>query len=718
MKLTLEDILTRVTRTEQDRAEYNRLAESWEKMWRLEVFNRTTSEAISRDAQEQVTLPGPYNIVQLGQRLISTTPKIDVPPAAGTEHADDGAKNCERWLSAMFQQTNRQQQRNIIADASWWSIVRGRNVFDVRWVLDDLPAAMKKTHLPLLIRTLDPLNVGIKRGPLYTLWAYHKYKDERILVKNRYKKLKLPVQVDHENGSNGENELIEVIDFWWHDPDTGAVWNAIIVGDEFAKKPTETDYPAIPLIEIYGDSSPLSKEAYKGVSLLHPIMDLWPYQCRLASQMGTGLLYYFWPPVTVMNEYGQPVDNFKLRPGETTPVPWGTKIDQHQLSPNVPLAQAMMSQIDGAMQESTFPGVMYGKAPGDLQAGFGVSLLADQAKGRIRSFLENLEFGLAQVCQLALGLIAAMDTSDDGVSAWGMDERSKSPYRLTIKKEEIADYNEVVVSLKPQVAQDDMQRQTLGLRLVEGGIISKERFRSHFLPMALPPDEDAVIEWEQAQQSDPMKPYIYSLAMKKRLGPDWGKYIDVNAPPPPPFGPPPQQGPPPGGPGGPMMPPGGPGGPMMPPGGPPQGPPGPPMPPQGMSGPPPPMMPPGPPPGPPGMPPLPPGVTPEMVMMAIQMIMQHGPPPGMAGGPPGPPMGLGVPGGPPMPPGQSDQMLTPPTGGGIPAEMQGQLTPEALNLPPGMNPLEFAALSGRHVEPADELAMIAGQKSVGGKKRK
>jgi hypothetical protein len=62
----------------------------------------------------------------------------------------------------------------------------------------------------------------------------------------------------------------------------------------------------------------------------------------------------------------------------------------------------MMQQIDGAMQESTFPGVMYGKAPGDLQAGFGVSLLADQAKGRIRAPLENLEFALAQVNEMVL----------------------------------------------------------------------------------------------------------------------------------------------------------------------------------------------------------------------------------------------------------------------------------------------------------------------------
>lgn len=717
MELKLEDILNRVNRTEQDRAEYRRKAEQWERMYRLEVFNRSTKEAIERDGQEQVTLPGPYNVIQLGQRLISSTPRIDVPPLAGTEDADKTAQLCEEWLTAMWQQINRQQQRNIVADAAFWTLVRGRNVFEVKWVEDQLPKALKKKRLPFLVRTLDPLNVGMKRGPLYTLWAYHKYEEERILVLNRYPDLDLDDGQRADSISDLDTEMLTVIDFWWIDPDSGKVWNAILVGDRYAKEPFETEYPDIPIIESFGDTSPLNNEAFRGLSILHPITDLWPYQCRLASQMATGMLYYFWPPVTVQNEHGAPVGDIKIRPGETTPVPWGTKIEQHQLSPNVPLAQAMMSQIDGAMQESTFPGVMYGKAPGELQAGFGVSLLADQAKGRIRAPLENLEFAIAQVNEMVLNLIAAFG-GKEGVDVWGMNQAAGSPYRLKLSREQIKDFHETVVSLKPQVASDDMQRQTLGLRLVEAGIISKETFRIHYAGIALPFDEAARVEWEQALQAPPMQPYVFSAAMRQRMGPDWGKLIEVDKPPAPPFGPPPG---PPAGAGGPPPGPMGPGGP--PPGPPPmQGPP-----PQG----PPPML--GPPPGGPppggGLPPELQGIPPEMLLAAVQMFMQQmqqqgggpgGPPP--QGPPPGPPLLQGgpPPGGPGagMPSGQPEQMLTPPQGGGIPAEIQGQLTPEALNMPADTNPLDFARLTGRDIPPADELAILAGQKNVGNKKRK
>lgn len=710
MKLELDDILDRVSRTEMDRAEYNRLAEAWERMWSLNAgFNRSTKDAIELDGQEQVTLPTPFNVVQLAARLISTVPKIDIPPTGVDGKADEIAEKCERWILAMLQQVNRQQKRNIMGDSIWQSLTRGRAAFEVKWVEDELPARLRKKMLPILIRTLDPMNIGIKHGPLYTLWAFHKYEDEYISVRNRYPDLKLDKydRVDRYRDVGRENAKVQIVDFWWADED-GNIWNAILADREFAKEPKKTKYPDIPIIEVYGDGAPMEKEEFKGLSILHSIKELWPYQCRLASQMATGLLYYFWPPITVQNEHGEPIDDIHIRPGETTPVPWGTKIDMHQLSPNVPLAQAVASQIEAAVQEATFPGVMYGKAPGEIQAGFGVSMLADQAKGRTNNFRENLEFGLAQVIELALGLVREYGEKD-GVSVWGTDARNGGTYRLVLKPDEIGDVFEASISLKPIVPQDTMQLETLGLRLVEGGIISRPTYRDKYANIALPSDEAKRVEFDQAMESDMMKPYKFAAALRSHFGPDWQQYVNNGEPPPPPFGPPPPPGPPPGamGPGGPPMPPQGAGGP--PPG--PQGPMGPPMqgpPPQG----PPPGMPPemmaammaqqqGPPPPGPGGPSMPPE------MMQALMAQQGAPPPGMgAGGPPG------------MPPGQSPEMLTAPMGGGVPAEMQGQLTPEAMGFPSSMDPIAFAQLTGQPLPKSEELRRLAGEKSVGNKKKK
>ena len=94
-------------------------------------------------------------------------------------------------------------------------------------------------------------------------------------------------------------------------------------------------------------------------------------------------------------------------------------------------------------------------------------------------------------------------------------------------------------------------------------------------------------------------------------------------------------------------------------------------------------------------------------------------PPGMPPGAPPPEMiGGGMGGGmgsPPIPPGQSPAMLVTPQGGGIPPEMQGQLTPEVLGMGSTPNPLAFAELTGQEIPPADELKMLAGQRNVGGK---
>ncbi len=71
--------------------------------------------------------------------------------------------------------------------------------------------------------------------------------------------------------------------------------------------------------------------------------------------------------------------------------------------------------------------------------------------------------------------------------------------------------------------------------------------------------------------------------------------------------------------------------------------------------------------------------------------------PSMMGGPPGM-----------MPPGQAPAALTGPMGGGIPPEMQGQMTPEMMGLPANMDPIQFAQLTGRPMPPAEELNRLQG----------
>jgi hypothetical protein len=308
----------------------------------------------------------------------------------------------------------------------------------------------------------------------------------------------------------------------------------------------------------------------------------------------------------------------------------------------VPLAQAVSAQIDGAVQQASFPGVLYGQAPGELQAGYGVSLLSDAAKGRVNAFRYGVERTMEQVNMLALGLVEAF--ADGEVIVWGRNDRSDAMYNVELGKDDINGFLENRVTITPAIPQDIVQRQTIGLRQVEAGVISKRSYRDKMLDIALPEDEAVRVKIEQVLEDEALKPKIMLETLQSYFPDDWQRII---------AGSPleqvaqaeeQQQAPPQGPPGG--------------------------MPPPGMGMPPPGMMPPGL--GGPGM-----------------------PPPGMGGPPAGPP--------PPIQP-PSMNFDT----GAIPPELQGQFSPEMMGLGPDMDPALFAEMMGNPLPPGEELDQLGG----------
>jgi hypothetical protein len=649
MKLEVQEVQERVALVESERADYCALAADWEALWRMDVWETSWQDSLKQKGQEQVTLPTTFDTVNLAMRLFSNEPRIEVPSCHPTKDTDDQAQKRERWLKAMWSVVDYQQRRSIVSDLVWQSLVRGRHCVEVKWIKDALPEKLKDKRFPILIRTLDPMNVGIRHGPMWIEYAFHKYRQPVTLALQRYPGLK---RFDSIKGKmknrNWLEQEIEIIDYWYMGTD-GSIWNCVIADSEFVKKPQVTDYPEIPIIEGYGDSAPLSGETYKGLSILHPFKDLYRYQCRLVSQMATGTLYYFLPMLQVTNDQGYEPNDFNIKPGQIIQQPQGTKIEQFSPQPNVPLAQAVLSMVESAIQQAGFPSVMYGQAPGDLQAGYGVSLLSDAAKGRVNSVRFNLERTLEQVNMLALGLVEAFATKD--VVVWGKNSRSEEMYNVELGKKDINGYYENKVTITPAIPQDIVQRQTLGLRQVEAGIVSKHSYRNKYLDIALAEDEGVRVKVEQTLDDDAMRPKVMLEVMQEYYPDDWQRLIagtpleqlaqaeeqqqaKQNQPP------------------------------------------------EGMM--------------PPGMPPMPPGMMPPGM-----------PPPGMMP-PGGPPMGPPGPGG-PMPPGMPIQ---PPSmnmdAGTFPPELQGQLSPEMMGLGPGMDPTMFAELMGRPLPPGEELNNLGG----------
>lgn len=520
-------ILDRVTRHDYERTAYKTKVLNWQRMWKLDPgFNEPLSQAILK-GQEQVVTPTPFNVVNLSQRLLSTTPQVNVIPMdIASEESVGYSESCEKWLTAMWKRINFDQRKNVLADAVLDVLLCGRFAFEVKWIKQNLPPALKKTVFPILVRTLNPVEVGMSMGPYAPEFAYHMYTDTARNVVRRWPDLKnaeagskLRQVIDNmeRNSQRTEDQEVCVIDYWAMDPETGAIHNAVMVEDEYALEYKVTKYPYIPIIVGKGDYAPHLGDAFDGLGILHSIDGLWQYDCRLKSQMATGLLWYFWPEFLVSNENNLPVDDIEIGPGRTEPVPYGTKVEQITMNPNVPLAEAVSTFVEGAIQQSTYPEVMYGQAPGDLQAGYGVSLLSDAAKGRIKNFQESLEMALSHVNSLVLCLVEKFG-GKDGVDIYGVDARDNLKYRLNLNKSMIQGNYQNEVKITPAIPQDDANRIVIGKQMADGHYISNDTFRDQYLSVKAPTDESKRIAFEEVMQSDELRNFRGQQALIAYFG--------------------------------------------------------------------------------------------------------------------------------------------------------------------------------------------------------
>lgn len=524
MKLTIEEIQERVRRCEDERGTYETLAKKWQEAWELKSNDTRTLQQVMADGQERVVMPTPFTTIQLAQRLISSDPRVEVPALGDDDEQMKAAEKKERWLSAAWQQINRTHEANTVTGLTLYTLIRGRHALEVKWV-GPIGTKSKDRRFPILVRALDPLTVFVRKNHRGTQYAFHRYDSVVCDLKQEHEgKKRLNKSVWDELGKD-EDAQVKVVDFWWCNGDMTEVWNAVIVEDQFLLPPTKTDYKFVPLIDGLGDVGiTMGGAQYTGLGLLHAIVDLWRYENRLHSQVGTGLLWYFWPQILIEFPLGQEIKDFQIGPGQTNPVPPGTRVQTVTINPNIPLANNMMGKIESAMQQSTFPSVMYGQAPGELSAGYGVSLLANAAKGRIKVFIENLERTLALANEQMLALVEAFAPTD-GVEVWGKDEAQGRKFRTALTAEDIDGYYENTVALTPLVPSDDTQKMTMGLRMVESGMLSPDTFLDKFVSVPLPTDELEQAQLFKLLQSPEVFPVHAVQLLRKRFPDNWWQLV-------------------------------------------------------------------------------------------------------------------------------------------------------------------------------------------------
>ena len=623
-------------------------------MFLLQHWKKTARESVEQDGREQVTLPDPYNVVLTGARLISATPKIQVPSSQANDEGDAHAKARQRWLTAMYQAIKIQQREDVVGQLIWQAMVRGRFAYEMKWIRPILPAKLRDKRFPILFRPLDPMDIGFQRGPFWTEFAYHKELVPYWRIKQQYPDVKLKTRPVDSQRTLDENTEVEVCDYWYTD-DEGKIFNCVLVDDDFGVTPYHAEnYSEIPIYEGYADLTGARDEAYKSLSILYPMEATWPYMNRLMSQMATSMLWYFWPHIAVMNEFGQKLPSqLQVRPGETRQYPWGTKIEMIQMSPNVPLASELSKQLRDVQEQATFGKAIYGES-GSMQAGYGLNIMTDAARGRTSKIREGLEIGLQYANRLALGFLQNL-AGKKGVTIYGKDDASNDMYELSLTSEDVEDFYENFVTLAPSIPTDSVQRTTLGIQLHKEGAISLETLRDKFIDIELPRDEQRRVDIERAIAADEMAKKNAVSAFAAYMPDTWleiikGTELEAAAQ---------------------------------------------------MFG----MI--------PGMPPQPlPTAQPQPQQPSPQDMLVQNMEAQQGGGQPLPPDQMAPPAQPAMPPEQMGLNPAPigtPQGGGIPAELQTGITPTAMGIQPQIEPGLYQELLGRGLSDAEIQALLLGE---------
>lgn len=512
----LYDILHKVSLTEGERQGWKTRAEYWRQMWRLEAFKETRQEAL-KDKREQIVLSLPYDVIRTATNLVPSRPIIECLEAH--DEMTEGNKEArQQFLTGLWERNNRRRKANLFKDMGWFGATSGRYAVEIKWIYEALPAKLRGRVCPIYIETIDPLQVGIKEGPFWTEYGYRKYLCDRADVLQRYPQAKFTDRLapfsnmTHTYQTNRDATMSEVIDFWYTDPRTGTVCNAIIVDQQFVKRTAPTDYIGVPIFEGGMDRAPVKDERWKYNSILRGIDTTWQYQSALASQIATGLMYHFWPAWITQNEWGKDVGDIKMGPGQVKSVPWGTKIDQLMGNVNVPLADAMLNLLEHQARRTTFPDPVYGMREGSGQAGYDAQNMLTAGSANVESLLESISLCGSAINEIAFGFVEAF-ASQNGVSVWGYNQQAEQYGHVTLRPEQINGYYENNVKVEANLPHDDLKKLTLWLRLVETGIMSQQTFREKGMGQRLPINEFKRVIFEQALKDPQLAPFIQETVL-------------------------------------------------------------------------------------------------------------------------------------------------------------------------------------------------------------
>lgn len=493
-KWDLERTLDAINTTWAERATYRGITQKWEDMWALRVWTEDDYIYAREEGRELVTLEHPRNVADMAKRLLGDKFIIKCPADDVDEGSYLAAEAREKFLKTLWQQQKKFKDVDPFDALKWHAVVRGRVALKVQWVYDVLPSMQKEYSPPIRFLPVDPKDIGVHRGELMPMWAFHKYDLEYRQAKQRWPDLELDKKYQPE-------DIVCVTDFWYMDEKSGSIWHSVLAEDLFVIEPKRSKYPCIPIIERVCDPVPLADEELKGASILESLRPNIRNRNVAASMLMTALGREFWRSSHIVNDNNEPIPDPDTSMGAVNKYPAGTKfIGPPGPAVDIGLLEKFWAVMEANAEQATFSKAMWGEID-SMRAGYGLVLASSMTKTRIGATQKPLIDVMEEANQIALALVEKF-AGPDGVKLYGYDDAERSMNAYTLLPEQIAGIHANTIVMRDNVPADEMQRSMMLMQLSSGGVLSKRTVRDN-LPVDIPDDEEIQALVERAIEQDP-----------------------------------------------------------------------------------------------------------------------------------------------------------------------------------------------------------------------
>lgn len=471
------------------------LAHELEEFWKprdhrmdrdYELYRMAQAEAHDGTDELIVRNTAYVTVEKVASMLGAQIPNQDViPPHDSIRKIAQKQENLLRWLwedwSLKWQrQLHGWLQRDLAHFACLRGWIAARVTYD--------PEAPQGEN-PIVLYPVDPRYIYPRLGSRGITAVIHRYRATYHEILDDWPEVRRKIK------DPGPNERLDVIAYY---DDT---YHAVIVDNEWIKKPTEHNYGFLPWAiattngapirasNLYGKTDTQDWVADVGPSIFHGARHAIRQINRILTQLANSIAESANPALAVyLNpERREKPEELVLEPGAVNYLWTDERVEPIRKSPLPSDVQPVLEILLRDIEQATIPPVLFGAAGAD-QSGFAIALLSGAAKDATAGVIRALEQIYTDINERALTLLRDLHRGEIGYVV--LDRRGNWIGGETITSEEIQ-----LVGVKTKVRfrditpKDRMQLAQLGIALVKEQLISPETARDEYLGIEDPARE-------------------------------------------------------------------------------------------------------------------------------------------------------------------------------------------------------------------------------------